>query len=98
MRIIQLPDPLHEYLVHVVEKHAASGIHPEEGLALSKLWEAVTRAVAVDEAALQKRAEEASRPAPAPCQACGGTDYDERTGEHSCGSAPEAGKDEPYRG
>lgn len=43
MKIIQLPDVLHEYLVHVIEKHAAGGIHPDEGLAVSKLWEAVTK-------------------------------------------------------
>jgi hypothetical protein len=43
MKVIQLPDVLHEYLVHVIEKHAGSGIHPEEGLAVSKLWEAVTK-------------------------------------------------------
>lgn len=43
MRVIQLPDVLHEYLVHVLEKHAASGIHPEEALAVSKLWEAITK-------------------------------------------------------
>lgn len=43
MKIIQLPDVLHDYLVHVLEKHAASGIHPEEGLAISKLWEAATK-------------------------------------------------------
>jgi hypothetical protein len=45
MKILQLPDVLHEYLVHVLEKHAASGIHPEEGLAVSKLWEAATKNV-----------------------------------------------------
>jgi hypothetical protein len=45
MKIIQLPDVLHDYLVHVLEKHAASGIHPEEGLAISKLWEAATKNV-----------------------------------------------------
>ena len=45
MKVLQLPDVLHEYLVHVIEHHAASGIHPEEGLALSKLWEAATKQV-----------------------------------------------------
>lgn len=64
MKLIQLPDPLHEYLIHVVEKHAASGIHPEEGLAVSKLWEAVTRAATIDEAVLQKRLEESATPPP----------------------------------
>ena len=43
MKVIQLPDVLHEYLVHVIEKHAASGIHPEEGVAVARLWEAVTK-------------------------------------------------------
>jgi len=45
MKVIQLPDVLHDYLVHVIEKHAAGGIHPDEGLAVSKLWEAVTKTV-----------------------------------------------------
>lgn len=45
MKVLQLPDVLHDYLVHVIEKHAASGIHPEEGLAVSKLWEAATKYV-----------------------------------------------------
>jgi hypothetical protein len=43
MKVIQLPDVLHNYLVHVLEKHAGSGIHPEEGIAVAKLWEAVTK-------------------------------------------------------
>src|SRR5208282_4224425 len=55
MRVIQLPDVLHEYLVHVIEKHASSGIHPEEGMAVSKLWEAVTkRATHIDDAQIAK--------------------------------------------
>jgi hypothetical protein len=45
MKIVQLPDVLHEYLVHVIEKHAAGGIHPEEGLAVARLYEAVTKLV-----------------------------------------------------
>jgi hypothetical protein len=57
MKVIQLPDVLHEYLVHVIEKHAGSGIHPEEGLAVSKLWEAVTvKATHIDDAQVQKMA------------------------------------------
>jgi hypothetical protein len=45
MKVIQLPDVLHEYLVHVIEKHAGSGIHPEEGIAIANLWSAVTKNV-----------------------------------------------------
>jgi hypothetical protein len=45
MKVIQLPDVLHDYLVHVIEKHAGSGIHPEEGIAVARLWEAVTKNV-----------------------------------------------------
>jgi hypothetical protein len=57
MRVIQLPDVLYDYLVHVVEKHAESGIHPEEGFALSKLWEAVTKnATHIDDAEVRKMA------------------------------------------
>jgi hypothetical protein len=43
MKVLQLPDVLHEYLVHVLEKHASSGIHPEEGIAVAHLWDAVTK-------------------------------------------------------
>lgn len=42
MKILQMPDPLHEYLLRVVESYSKSGIHPEEGFALYKLWEIVT--------------------------------------------------------
>src|SRR5208337_3075920 len=57
MRVIQLPDILYEYLVHVIEKHASSGIHPEEGLAVSKLWDAVTKKVThIDDAQIAKMA------------------------------------------
>ena len=57
MRVIQLPDVLHEYLIHVLEKHAASGIHPEEGLAVSKLWEAsVKNATHIPDAEIAKMA------------------------------------------
>ena len=56
MKVIQLPDVLHEYLVHVLEKHAASGIHPEEGLAVSKLWESVTKAVHIPDEQIAKMA------------------------------------------
>ena len=57
MKILQLPDVLHEYLVHVVEKHAQQGIHPEEGVAIAHLWEAVTKHVqSIDDKELMKMA------------------------------------------
>jgi hypothetical protein len=57
MKILQLPDVLHEYLVHVVEKHAQQGIHPEEGVAIAHLWEAVTKKVQhIDDKELMKMA------------------------------------------
>jgi hypothetical protein len=57
MKILQLPDVLHEYLVHVVEKHAQQGIHPEEGVAIAHLWEAVTKHVQhIDEKEMMKMA------------------------------------------
>ena len=82
MKVITLPDPLHEYLVHVVEKHAASGIHPEEGTAVHKLWEAVTKgAQHLDDSAVQQMAQQTlGKTAPGPwnpenpgayeCEAC----------------------------
>jgi hypothetical protein len=61
MKVLQLPDVLHEYLVHVLEKHAGSGIHPEEGMAVAKLWEAVTKNVThIDDAEVRKMATTAS--------------------------------------
>ncbi len=57
MKIIQLPDVLHEYLVHLIEAHAAQGIHPEEGLALYQLWDsAVVRVTTIPDAEMQKMA------------------------------------------
>jgi len=57
MKVITLPDVLHEYLVHVIEKHATGGIHPEEGIAVASLWDAVTKKVNhIDDAAVQKMA------------------------------------------
>lgn len=57
MKILQLPDVLHEYLVHVVEKHAQQGIHPEEGVAIAHLWEAVTKKVqTIDDEEIRKMA------------------------------------------
>jgi hypothetical protein len=56
MKILQLPDVLYEYLVHVIEKHAGSGIHPEEGLAVSKLWEATKNATHIPDEQIAKMA------------------------------------------
>ena len=57
MKVIQLPDVLHEYLVHVVENHAGKGIHPEEGIAIARLYEAVTKNVThIDDAEVRKMA------------------------------------------
>ena len=61
MKVIQLPDVLHDYLVHVIEKHAGSGIHPEEGVAVARLWEAITKqATHIDDAEVRKMAVAAS--------------------------------------
>lgn len=60
MKVIQLPDVLHEYLVHVIQKHAGTGIHPEEGLAVSRLWEAVSKATHIDDAQMRAMAASAS--------------------------------------
>lgn len=58
MKVIQIPDPLYDYLLHVIEAHASSGIHPEEGLALNQLWISVKeRATHVDDIAIRKMAE-----------------------------------------
>src|SRR5208337_3092368 len=55
MKILQLQDDLYAYLVHVVQTHAGGGIDPEEGLAVYKLWEAVTKnATTIDPEALAK--------------------------------------------
>lgn len=57
MKILQLPDVLHEYLIHVVEKHAQQGIHPEEGVAIAHLWDAVTKNVqSIDDKEIMKMA------------------------------------------
>lgn len=55
MKILQLPDELHEYLLHVVQTYSGSGIHPKEGLALFQLWDHVSKNVTtVDESKLQR--------------------------------------------
>ena len=61
MKVIQLPDVLHEYLVHVIESHAGKGIHPEEGVAVARLYEAVTKlATHIDDADVKKMASAAA--------------------------------------
>lgn len=61
MKVIQLPDVLHEYLLGLIETHAGRGIHPEEGLAVNRLWDAVkNHATHIDEDAIQKMAEAAT--------------------------------------
>jgi hypothetical protein len=45
MKILQLTDDLHDYLVHVLKNYSASGINPQEGLAIYHLWNAVTKDV-----------------------------------------------------
>lgn len=41
MKIIQLPDVLYQYLLQLIEAYTARGIHPEEGLAVNRLYDAV---------------------------------------------------------
>jgi hypothetical protein len=67
MKVIQLPDVLYDYLVHVVQKHAGSGIHPEEGHAVAHLWEAVTKNVThLDDAQVKAMADAATPQAQSP--------------------------------
>lgn len=53
-KVLILEEQLYEYLNHVIERHAARGIDPEEGLALFHLWRAV------------KNAQTVTNPAPVP--------------------------------
>lgn len=54
MKVIQLPDPLYDYLVHLIE---SAGVHPREGVAIYHLWEAVTKnATHIDDAEVRKMA------------------------------------------
>lgn len=54
MKVIQLPDVLHEYLVHVLLTYHA---HPTEGVAVANLWDAVTKNVThIDDAEVRKMA------------------------------------------
>src|SRR5258708_7901752 len=58
MKIVQLPDVLHNYLIHLIETPPARGIHPEEGLALNRLWEAAkNRVVTIPDTELEKMTE-----------------------------------------
>jgi hypothetical protein len=58
---------LHEYLTHVIEKHAGSGIHPEEGIAVARLWEAVTKnATHIPDAEIAKMAAAGAAPVEPP--------------------------------
>jgi len=40
MKVITLPDMLHDYLLHVLTTYHG---HPEEGIALANLWDAVAK-------------------------------------------------------
>ena len=54
MKIIQLPDVLHEYLVHVLLTYHA---HPEEGIGMANLWEACAKNVThIDDGEVRKMA------------------------------------------
>jgi len=65
MKILQLRDDLHEYLVYVIRSHPTP---PEECLAMHHLWEHVTKkATYVDDAAMAKMAQAGAVPA-APSQ------------------------------
>jgi hypothetical protein len=71
MKVLQpLPDVLYDYLVHVVQKHAGSGIHPEEGHAVAHLWEAVTKNVThLDDAQIRAAAAAATPQGQSPVSA-----------------------------
>lgn len=64
MKIIQLPDVLHEYLVHVLLTYRA---HPSEGIGMANLWEAVTKnATHIDDAQVRAMAAAGTPPTEAP--------------------------------
>jgi hypothetical protein len=54
MKIIQLTDELHEYLLHVLKRHSGMGVDPTEGMAVFQLWDSVTKAVHIDPNQLKK--------------------------------------------
>jgi hypothetical protein len=54
MKVVTLPDVLHEYLVHVLLTYHA---HPEEGVAMANLWEACAKKVThIDDKHVQETA------------------------------------------
>jgi hypothetical protein len=57
MQIVQLTDELHQYLLHVITEYSARGIHPNEGVGISKLWEYANKATHVDESKLERKPE-----------------------------------------
>lgn len=84
MKVIQLPDVLHEYLVHVIEKHAGQGIHPEEGIAVARLYEAVTKlATHIDDADVKKMVAAASPQGQSVPQVAGEAEIAPHAGEES---------------
>jgi len=54
MKIILLPENLHEYLAHVIQSYARAGIDPSEGLALYQLNLHAAQAQTVDVSNLGK--------------------------------------------
>lgn len=54
MKILMLQDDLFDYLNRVVYSHAASGINPEEGLAIYHLHQAIKSAQSVDDEQVAK--------------------------------------------
>jgi imidazolonepropionase-like amidohydrolase len=62
MKVIQLQDVLHEYLVHVLLTYHA---HPTEGVGIANLWEAVTKNVThIDDAQVKAMAAAGAPPPP----------------------------------
>ena len=45
MKILQLDQPLYEYLTHIIKSYSSAGIDPEEALALHHTWQAIKSAV-----------------------------------------------------
>lgn len=88
MKIIQLVDPLYDYLVHMIEEHGSRGIHPQEGLALNRLWDAaVNRATTIPDADIEKMAK-----AGTPEGQSAALDAREKLTEERVGHAPECAK------
>lgn len=94
MKIISIPDVLHPYLVEILELHASRGIHPQEGMAINRLYEAVANAVSLPDSEIAKGSTVATvppsrsdapgqfapqGPPPIQCQTC----YDEE-GSYEC--------------